>query len=202
MNSPLTAESVEITEGPVVDLLDYASISIAFYITRLLEPVPVGPGLVGITLEERAVEPHRLKDYDCLPGNSPSSWAQFDVSRWCMLAAYLGGKRVGGAVIAFQSPGVRMLEGRGDLAVLWDLRVASAYRRQGIGAALFRAAEAWASDRGCRELKVETQNTNVDACRFYERQRCLLRAIDRFAYADHPDEVQLLWCRELLDDAR
>jgi GNAT superfamily N-acetyltransferase len=86
-----------------------------------------------------------------------------------------------------------MLVGRRDLAVLWDLRVAPAARRRGVGAALFRAAAAWAAARGCAQLKVETQNVNVPACRFYARQGCVLGAIDRFAYPGLPHEVRLLW---------
>jgi len=62
---------------------------------------------------------------------------------------------------------------------------------------LFRAVEAWARDRKCRALKVETQNTNVPACGFYRRMSCTLSAIDRFAYAEFPDEVQLMWFKEL-----
>ena len=90
-----------------------------------------------------------------------------------------------------------MLENRTDLTVLWDIRIHPDYRRQGIGQALFRAAETWARSRGCRQLKVESQNVNLPACRFYAKQGCVLGAIDRFAYADLPDEVQLLWYKDL-----
>lgn len=106
-------------------------------------------------------------------------------------------RRVGSAVVAWDTPGVDMLEGRPDLAVLWDLRVAPAWRGRGIGAALFRAAEAWSWARGARWLKVETQNVNVTACRFYARQGCVLGALHRFAYPELPNEVQLLWYKEL-----
>ena len=37
----------------------------------------------------------------------------------------------------------------------------------------------------------------VRACRFYERQGCQLRAIDRAAYAELPDEIQLFWYKDL-----
>jgi hypothetical protein len=47
------------------------------------------------------------------------------------------------------------------------------------------------------ELKIETQNTNVGACRFYERQGCELRAIHRAAYPQFPEEIQLLWYKDL-----
>jgi len=90
-----------------------------------------------------------------------------------------------------------MLERQSDLALLWDLRVAPDARRQGVGALLFQAAERWASMRGARRLKVETQNINVPACRFYASQGCTLGATDHTAYPDLPGEVQLLWHKEL-----
>jgi ribosomal protein S18 acetylase RimI-like enzyme len=81
--------------------------------------------------------------------------------------------------------------------VLWDIRVVPERRGHGIGTALFRAAEAFAAARGCRELKVETQNVNVPACRFYQRHGCVLRTVNRFAYPALPDEVQLIWTKSL-----
>jgi ribosomal protein S18 acetylase RimI-like enzyme len=96
-------------------------------------------------------------------------------------------------VVAWSTPGVHLLDGRDDVAVLWDIRVSPAHRGTGVGSALFRAAESWAAARGCDWLKIETQNINVRACRFYRRMGCTLGAIDRFAYPELPDEVQLLW---------
>jgi ribosomal protein S18 acetylase RimI-like enzyme len=94
-----------------------------------------------------------------------------------------------------------MLEGRDNLAVLWDIRVAPEARGQGVGSALFRSAEEWAKARGCRQLKVETQNINVAACRFYARQGCVLIRVDRHAYPELPEETQLLWYKVLSDGA-
>ena len=56
--------------------------------------------------------------------------------------------------------------------------------------------------RGCRLLKIETQNVNVAACCFYAAQGCTLGGVNRFAYlgaygAAHPDEVQLIWYYDL-----
>jgi hypothetical protein len=51
--------------------------------------------------------------------------------------------------------------------------------------------------KGCFRLKVETQNINVPACRFYVKQGCVLGAIHRFAYPEFPDEAQLLWYKDL-----
>jgi len=89
-----------------------------------------------------------------------------------------------------------MLEGRRDLAVIWDLRVAPAARQQGIGSRLFAAAEAWIRARGCRWLKVATQNVNVPACALYAHQGCMLGGINRFAYPELPQEGQFLWYKD------
>ena len=101
--------------------------------------------------------------------------------------------------MAFNTPGLTILEGHGESAVLWDIRVSPDARGQGVGSALFQAAEAWAKARGCRQLEIETQNINVPACRFYARQGCVLAAVYRFAYPDLPDEIQLLWHKDLSD---
>jgi GNAT superfamily N-acetyltransferase len=66
-----------------------------------------------------------------------------------------------------------------------------------VGTALFDAVEDWARARSCEMLKVETQNINVPACRFYARMGCTLGAIHRYAYPDLPGEAQLLWYRTL-----
>jgi len=107
------------------------------------------------------------------------------------------GRLAGAAVIAFDAPGVDMLEGRRDLAVLWDLRVAPDARGQGVGSALFRAAEAWTRARGCTQLKIETQNINAPACSFYAARGCVLGAVHKDAYPELPDEIQLLWYKDL-----
>ena len=90
-----------------------------------------------------------------------------------------------------------MLEGREDLAVLWDVRVSPEARGKGIASKLLGAAERWVRSHGCRELKVETQNINVAACRLYERHGFELRVIDPGAYPTLPDETQLLWYKAL-----
>ena len=190
----------EIREEPICHehLVKHASISIVFKVERLLDVVVQKGGLGGFKLIERAIAAPYVKDYDALPANGPAGWAMlFDLSNWGLLSAWWDGRRVGGAVIAFNTEGVQMLEGRRDLAMLWDLRVAPEMRRSGIGSALFAATEQWAKTRGCRQLNVETQNINVAACNFYASHGCQLGAIDRFAYPELPNEVQLLWYKNL-----
>lgn len=185
---------VEVSEEPITSLARYAAVPIAFEVTAVFD---VGNSRGGYSLAERAIDAPYVKDYDA-HGEDPARWpALFDVSNWGLLAARAEGRRVGGAAVAFDTPGLDMLEGRRDLAVLWDIRVSPEARGLGVGSALFRAAEDWARARGCRLLKVETQNINVAACRFYMRQGCLLGAVDRSAYPGLPDEIRLLWYKGL-----
>ena len=45
-------------------------------------------------------------------------------------------------------------------------------RNAGTGSALFQAAADWARALGCGWLKIETQNVNAAACRFYQKMGC------------------------------
>lgn len=189
---PTAIVDLQITVEHPPDWQGYGTVPIAFNVDRIVEAVARPGG--GYVLQERPVSRPYQKNYDTIPGERPQRWSKrFDTSRWGVLVARANDVRVGGAVIAVDTPGVHMLEGRDDLAVLWDLRVAPEWRGKGIGAALFRAAESWAQRRGKVELKVETQNVNAAACRFYERMGCELRAVDRLAYPSLPHEVQYLW---------
>ncbi len=190
--------SVEVVEEPIGRLGEHAGISITFTVESVLEVEVRDGGLRGLLLREKLLAAPYTQDYDALPGSHPLDWARrFDVSQWGLLAARVRGVRVGGAVLAFATPGLQMLAGRDDLAVLWDLRVAPDHRGSGVGSALFAAAEAWAAARGCTRLNVETQNVNVRACRFYAGVGCELASIDRLAYPSLPGEVQLVWSKSL-----
>lgn len=190
--------SVNVREDSISRLLELSAIPAAFVVDRVLDVSLVDDGFGGIVLSETPVEEPWIKDYDTIHGEGPDRWSErFDVTNWGLIAAYDGERRVGGAVVAFDTAGVNMLEGRSDLAALWDIRVHPEARSAGTGTKLFRAAETWAHDRGCRTLKVETQNVNVPACRFYHRMGCTLGAINRFAYPDLPTEVQLIWFKQL-----
>ncbi len=120
---------LEIREEPIRNLDRHGDISIAFVVTSVLEVAPVEAVLleggrgVPVLRERPAPEPY-VKDYDAIPGNHPADWPMyFDVSRWGLLSACGYGRRVGEAVIAFDTPDVDLLEGDARLAVLWDLRV-------------------------------------------------------------------------------
>lgn len=179
--------------------MQYAAVPISFQVRSKLRVTPLEGGLRGLVLVEEPVTPPYLKDYDA--SESPITWpGQFDVRNWTFFLAIMGSSRpVGAAAVAFNTPGVNMLEGRKDLAVLWDIRVHPEFRGKGIGSQLFRTAEHWAREQNCRQLKVETQNINVPACQFYNRQGCTLGAIHCYGYSNTPfaDEAMLLWYKEL-----
>jgi GNAT superfamily N-acetyltransferase len=197
--------TVEVHEEASTDLTGYATVPIALEVREVLSVVPSDRGLAGIRLMVQQLVVPYVKDYDADPVNHPTRWrSRFDVTEWGVLGAWVGGVRVGGAVVVWGSAAVDLLEGRKDLAALWDLRVAPRSRGHGIGPALFQAAERWAVARGASWLKAETQNVNVPACRFYASQGCTLGALHRFAYHLLPDEVQLVWYKRLvraLDDS-
>lgn len=181
---------IEIVQEDSSDLREYASIPIAFRVSEMIDTESV---------EVRPVESPYIKNYDEYPGQNPVAWpSRFDTSSWGVFAAFDGNKRMGGAAVVAHDTTIEMLEGRNDLAVLWDLRVAPSFQRSGVATSLLAAAEAWARDCGAREIKVETQNVNVPACRFYARSGFKLGAINPGAYGELPDEVQLLWYKKLV----
>lgn len=185
-----------IEEAPDV-LPEYEKVSIAFSVESYFRVDLRGNGLGGIKLIEEPVATY-VKDYDEHENYRPSQWTKrFCLSNWGILSAFDGPERVGGAAVVCNSPEIEMLENLADMACLWDLRVRPEYRNRGVGRGLFERVVDWSKARRCRLLKIETQNINVPACRFYARQGCELGAINRFAYPEHPNETQLIWYRNV-----
>ena len=184
------------------DLSLYASVSIAYEVRSVYRVEAIDDGLGGLALKEQRVSPY-LKDYDTQTDGDdhPTGWSrQFDLSHWGFFLAMDEERAAGGAAVVLNSPEVHMLENRSDLAVLWDIRVQPEYRGHGVGRKLFQQAVQWAKEQGCTQLKIETQNVNIPACRFYARQGCHLGAILRYGYAGTPEvahEAMLLWYLDL-----
>jgi ribosomal protein S18 acetylase RimI-like enzyme len=180
------------------ELNQYALVRSSFQTDVFLDVVR---NVNGFELNERRLDRPYRKDYDAL--DDPNTWSGlFNTSNWIVMSALVGETeqtRIGGAVGAFNTAGVDMLEGRSDLLVLWDIRVSSGAHRQGVGSTLLHSLEAWGRLRNCREIKVETQNTNIAACRFYARHGFRLGEANRGAYAELPNELQLIWRKDLND---
>jgi GNAT superfamily N-acetyltransferase len=191
MNIKIIEESSEV-------LPEYEKVSIAFSVETFFRIELIENGLGGVKLFEETLENSFVKDYDDSAEDKPTNWAKvFDLSNWTFLSAFDGERRIGGAAVAWKTPEVFMLEGRDDLACLWDLRVAQDYRGKGVGQKLFARALNWSKEKKCRLFKVETQNVNVPACRFYESQGCHLGAVNLHAYPEAMNEVQLVWYRNI-----
>lgn len=177
-------------------LPEYASVAIAFETDRVMRVASHHTDSNRYVLSEEPLPTAISKDYDTL--DAPASWPnRFDLSRWMFFGAYAGDQRVGGAVGIMRSPDVWLLDARDDVALLWDIRVALTARRVGVGSALLQAVETWAAEQGARWLKVETQDINVAACRFYDRHGFCLRMVNPRAYPNLPGETQLLWYKEI-----
>lgn len=184
----------------IESLTEYSTLPSRFEVKSRLSVELLNDGFGGVVLNEEVVSPTYIKNYDTLDGEGPIRWVRdFNTTNWVIFLAREGNVPIGGATIAFRTPEVFMLGGRDDIAVVWDIRVKPDYHRSGVGSSLFTEATKWAKERGCKYLKVETQNVNVPACRFYVNQGCRLGEINRFAYTNPRlvNEVMLVWYREL-----
>ena len=185
---------IDVREGiSASDLERYAEVSIEFESARSYQVEPRGDG--GFSLRAVALKSPISKDFDRY--EHPVDWQKWDLRNAAMFRACLGGRPVGGAVVVRDMPKLNLLEGRKDLAVLWDLRVAPEFRRQKIGGRLLREATRWARQKRCREVKVESQNNNVRACDFYKKHGFRLSEANRGVYRIFPDEIQMIWKRSL-----
>jgi GNAT superfamily N-acetyltransferase len=189
--------NINVRENPTLSLDDYQAIPISFRVERVLRLERPPGDFLGFIFSEQPLAAPYVKDYD-QPDNLPTCWAKnWDISKWGILTADVGGTLVGGAIIAWDTPEILQLQGRRDVCALWDIRVAPSHRGRGVGTALFKAAAGWSRARGAVGMKIETQSINVPACRFYAAQGCTLAAVDVHAYPELPDEIQLIWHLEL-----
>jgi ribosomal protein S18 acetylase RimI-like enzyme len=71
---------------------------------------------------------------------------------------------------------------------IWEFHVAESHRRMGIGQQLMDRLAERAGPAGLRTMRVETQNTNVPAIRFYRKAGFVIEGIDISYYTneDYP----------------
>ena len=184
------------------DLEEFGTVSIAFTSHSRLRVEWIDQGIDGIRLSEEPLSEPLFKDFDAERGVGPQRWRSMfeDISHWGIFGAYTGSKIVGGAVVSYATPGFGMLEGRDDLAILTNIRVAPNYRSKGVGTALFKQAVSFAQTTPCERLKIQTQNTNPSACRFYARQGCRLERISPLSEDPTEFEVDLYFYLNLKND--
>lgn len=172
----------------------YDEISMLVHVKSEYSVNKMNGGLGGILLEEKPVKEYvkDLSTYEI----AMEYEQQFDISNWAFYMAFDDGNPVGAVTIASRTKNVNMLDERNDLALLWDIRVADEYKHQGIGQKLFDLAVDWSKRQGLQQMKIECQNNNVPACKFYHKQGAVLCKIDEYAYYNDLDirnEIQLIW---------
>lgn len=114
-------------------------------------------------------------------------------------AAYIGqpDKAVFVAYIDDQVAGqIRLCRWWNGFGYVDDIVVDRAFRRRGVGGALIERAKQWVLEKQWPGLSLETQDTNVGACRLYARCGFELAGFDRRLYQGlHPgtEEIALYW---------
>lgn len=154
----------------------------------------INNGLGGFILKEVQVEPYikDLSSYEHATGYEN----EFDITNWRFYMAFDGDIPVGAMTVAGKTEGLNMLYGRKDACVLWDIRIADTYKRKGIGQKLLDMGILDAKRDGYRQMIIECQNNNVQACKFYQKQGAVLSKIDMYAYYLEPEirnEIQFIW---------
>jgi GNAT superfamily N-acetyltransferase len=177
----------------------YAEIDPSYVVSSVLKFIPKDRGLGGFKfLEEDVTKPYPKGADD--PAESPASWPpRQEPGEFAVFIAEDGDVAVGGAAVVINPTGAFLLERRDALAGLWDIRVRPDRRGTGVGSQLLLHAADWAKRKGCTQLRVECQNVNVAACRFYSKH-CVLGGVERYGYAACPGvahETMLLWYRDL-----
>lgn len=184
--------SLDLKFSQVSSLDSYESISIgAWQKERVdLPSVGIGPNPEFQTIQ---IEPF-WKDYDEVLEDRPSAFRlRFDTSEWGFLLGTIRDKAICGAILAYRCNGFDLLEGRDDLVHIVDFRVHPDFRGHGLGQGLWAECVRWSSSRGAIELRVETQDVNVPACRFYSAMGCRLLSADPLGYGCDVDEAKLIW---------
>jgi ribosomal protein S18 acetylase RimI-like enzyme len=176
----------------------YCTIPAHFEVDSFIEVDVIEDGFGGMVFHEEQVSKPYMKYYG--ENEEPMQWLNFNTDNWVIFLVKQEKKTIGGLTIACKTPEIRMLNGRNDLADVWDIRVHPDYRHSGVGTKLFKNAIVWSKNNDYRQICVETQNVNVKACRFYFKQGCNLGAINRYAYYGTKgleNEVQLIWFKDL-----
>jgi ribosomal protein S18 acetylase RimI-like enzyme len=115
----------------------------------------------------------------------PNQSSGGDASR--VFVAYLDGREAGVLQVSAHWTGFAQVD---------DLAVNHFARHKGAATALLSAAKTWATAQRLIGLRVETQNTNVPACRLYQACGFRLAGVDFMLYvgaADVAHEVALFW---------
>ena len=191
----------QIRQINISEIAVYEKIPMKFRVDSVFDVEIVDQGFGGYRLTERSVDEPWVKDYLAIEHTALPTWIDdFNGDGWAFFLAEDDGIPIGGATVASRTPSANMLDGRDDLAVLWDIRVNPLNQHGGVATALVNRVIEWSRAEGLAQLKIETQNINVPGCRFYASMGCELRGIVHHAYDENPklkDEIMFLWWLDL-----
>jgi ribosomal protein S18 acetylase RimI-like enzyme len=130
------------------------------------------PALQALWRELDGLHAEALPDVSRVP--EPSQITAEDLRQWIANeSCFMWVAEAGGAVVGFVDASIHRPEDPTDVDRPWcginNLAVAAAHRRGGIGAALVRAAEAWARDKGLADVRLQVYEFNAPAHALYER---------------------------------
>ncbi|WP_223218215.1 GNAT family N-acetyltransferase [Rhizobium wenxiniae] len=152
-----------------------------FSITVRQEALPPfeGPNLVNV----QCVAPYEKK-YPC----DEALFEEAMASKRMIATANLSGDTLGYVAVS---------QAWNQCAEINDIMISRAYRGAGLGRALMDEAVSWAKENGLAIVRLETQTSNVSACRFYERYGFKLGGYDRHLYdalrQSDRSETALFW---------
>ncbi|GKX66485.1 GNAT family N-acetyltransferase [Inconstantimicrobium mannanitabidum] len=171
----------------------YDKIPMLVHVKSILKLEKIQNGFGGILLKETPCKEY-LKDMG--KDEKATDYAKnFDITNWAFFMAFNNNKPIGAATVVSRTVDIHMLDNRDDMSVLWDIRVDDAYKQLGVGTRLFNMAVDWSKLNGFKQMKIECQNNNVPAFKFYTKHGATLGKIDEYAYyhdEEEKDEVQLI----------
>ena len=122
---------MRLVEEGVEQLAAYATVPIRFEVCSRLDVAALR--LPGAQFVEVPIVPW-LKDYYAFEAERPTALpSRFNMENWLIVGAFRGEQRLGGMIVARDTPDCDMLEGRTDLVVPFDVRVLPEARGKGVG---------------------------------------------------------------------
>jgi len=90
---------------------------------------------------------------------------------------------------------VRLRKNWNEYACIEDIAVSQSHRKKGIGNELIQKAIEWAKTKKLHGIMLETQDTNLLACRFYNKLGFQIGAVDTMLYANFSNahEKAIFW---------
>ena len=128
----------------------------------------INNGLGGLILEEVKVKPY-IKDLSIYE-RAAEYEKEFDITNWRFYMAFDGNTPVGAMTIVGKTDGLNMLYGREDACVLWDIRIADAYKHNGIGQRLLDMGVSNAKKDGYQQIAAifeETANNEKEHAKMW-----------------------------------